>query len=70
MSARPYGSIALVCGGVIVGGLGPYFVFMRPPLLPEDPRFMGASLADIEATLPGLSAWLRRVFDGWLRSTS
>lgn len=62
MSAHPCSTIALACGGVILVGLGLYFVFIRPPLLPEDPRFMGASLAEIQANLPGLSTWLRRVF--------
>jgi hypothetical protein len=43
-------------------GLGLYFVFIRPPLLPEDPRFMGTSLAGIQSAIPGLLTWLRRVF--------
>ena len=43
-------------------GLGLYFVFVRPPLLPEDPRYMGTTLAEIQATMPGLLIWLRRVF--------
>jgi len=43
-------------------GLGLYFVFLRPPLLPEDPRYMGTSLAAIQASVPGLLVWLRRVF--------
>src|SRR5215207_3487089 len=43
-------------------GLGLYFVFIRPPLLPEDPRYMGTTLAELQATLPGLLIWLRRVF--------
>ena len=42
--------------------VGVYFAFLRPPLLPEDPRFMGTSLAEIQATVPGLMIWLRRVF--------
>ena len=42
--------------------LGVYFAFVRPPLLPEDPRFIGTSLANIQATVPGLMIWLRRVF--------
>lgn len=42
--------------------LGVYFAFLRPALLPEDPRFMGTSLAKIQATVPGLMIWLRRVF--------
>lgn len=52
----------LTVGGVILAGLGLYFVFLRPPLLPEDPRFMGATLAQIKAVLPGLPLWLTRVF--------
>ncbi len=43
-------------------GLGVYFVFVRPPLLPEDPRFMATTQAQILATMPGLMVWLRRVF--------
>lgn len=59
---RPYSATALVLGGAILVGLGVYFAFLRPPLLPEDLRSMGASLASIDATLPGLPVWLHRVF--------
>ena len=59
---RPYSAMALAFGGVILMGLGLYFIFLRPPLLPEDPRFMGTSLAQILETTPGLLVWLRRVF--------
>ena len=55
-------STFLVFNGVILMGLGLYFVFIRPALLPEDPRFMGTTLAEIQATMPGLLTWLRRVF--------
>lgn len=55
-------SAFLVFNGVILMGLGLYFVFIRPALLPEDPRFMGTTLAEIQATMPGLLSWLRRVF--------
>ena len=48
--------------GVWLVGLGVYFIFIRPPLLPEDPRFMGATLAQIQQGLPGLAGWLRMVF--------
>ena len=43
-------------------GLGLYFIFLRPPLLPEDLRFMDASLAQIQNTIPRLQLWLARVF--------
>lgn len=48
--------------GVWLVGLGLYFILMRPSLLPEDTRFIGSSLAQIRASLPGLEGWLHRVF--------
>ena len=62
MSLRPYSATVLALGGMILMILGLYFVFVRPPLLPEDSRYMGASLEQIQATVPGLLVWLRRVF--------
>ena len=59
---RPDSSISLAFGGLILMGLGLYFIFLRPPLLPEDPRFMGTSLATIHASVPGLLTWLSRVY--------
>ena len=59
---RSPSSTFLVFNGVILMGLGLYFIFIRPPLLPEDPRFMGTTLAEIQATAPGLLIWLHRVF--------
>ena len=59
---KPYSATALAVGGGILAGLGIYFVFLRPSLLPEDLRFMGASLAQVEATIPGLPIWLLQVF--------
>ena len=48
--------------GVWLVGLGLYFIFLRPPLLPEDARFMGTSLVQIHAAVPGIDAWLKKVF--------
>jgi hypothetical protein len=62
MQLRPYSATVLALGGAIVMILGLYFVFLRPPLLPEDPRFMGTSLAQVQISVPGLVIWLRRVF--------
>ena len=62
MTVRPYSATILALGGAILMILGLYFVFPRPPLLPEDPRFMGTSLAQIQMSVPGLLIWLRRVF--------
>lgn len=52
----------LIACGVWLVGLGLYFIVLRPPLLPEDPRFMGTTLAQIRTAVPGLESWLNRVF--------
>ena len=49
-------------GGVVLAGIGAFFIFVRPPLLPEDLRFLGRSGEEIEQLLPQLRRWLRRVF--------
>jgi len=55
-------SAALGLGGIILVGLGLYFIFIRPALLPEDPRFMGTTLEAVRSGFPGLLQWLPRVF--------
>ena len=62
MKIQLFASGALTFGGVILMGMGLYFAFLRPPLLPEDLRYMGASLAQIQTAMPGLAPWLVRVF--------
>ncbi len=52
----------LTACGVWLVGLGLYFIFLRPPLLPEDPRFMGTTLEQIRFSVPELEGWLRKVF--------
>ena len=51
-----------VACGVWLVGLGLYFIVLRPPLLPEDTRFMGTDLAAIRTAVPALETWLQRVF--------
>jgi hypothetical protein len=50
-----------VCG-IWLMGLGLYFMFMRPALLPEDLRYIGATLSEIRSDAPGIIDWLGRVF--------
>ena len=52
----------LMACGVWLVGLGLYFIVLRPPLLPEDPRFMGTTLEQIRTAVPGLEGWLKIVF--------
>ena len=60
--ARHVSTWMLIACGIWLVSLGLYFIFLRPPLLPEDTRFMGSSLAQVRAAVPGLEGWLQRVF--------
>jgi hypothetical protein len=51
-----------VACGVWLVGLGFYFIVLRPPLLPEDARFMGTTLGQARTAVPGLESWLQKVF--------
>jgi hypothetical protein len=59
---RPVSTWMLTACGVWLVGLGLYFIVLRPALLPEDPRFMGTTLAQIRTAVPGLESWLKKVF--------
>ena len=70
MTALAVGLMA-VCGVILVG-IGGFFIALRPPLLPEDLLFMDTTVERIEAQVPGLTRWLRRVFwvmGGYVSST-
>lgn len=54
--------VFVACGLWLVV-IGIYFIFLRPALLPEDPRFMGSSFETIRAATPGLERWLNLVFN-------
>jgi hypothetical protein len=58
----PPSSIALAIAGVLLVGTGLYFIILRPPLLPEDVRFMGLTAAQLDPIRPRLEAWLIHVF--------
>ena len=53
--------IFISCGIWLIG-LGGYFMFVRPPLLPEDLRYLGSNAVQVDVLLPHLAAWLRHVF--------
>jgi hypothetical protein len=50
-----------VCGLAVVG-IGVFFVALRPPLLPEDRRYIAAPRESLDVVLPGLGRWLEKVF--------
>ncbi|MBN9209790.1 MAG: hypothetical protein J0H96_14215 [Microbacterium ginsengisoli] len=42
--------------------IGAYFALLRPSMLPEDERFVGASMSELQMVAPAIGAWLSRVF--------
>jgi hypothetical protein len=47
---------------LVVVGIGVFFVAFRPPLWPEDRRYIAAPQDSLDAALPGLALWLEKVF--------
>jgi hypothetical protein len=58
---RPAQWLIVACGVWLVG-LGLYFIFVRPSLLPEDPQYMGVDPQRLLSTAPRLADWLDKVF--------
>ena len=61
-SAWSPSSILLAIAGILLIGIGLYFIVLRPPLLPEDMRFMGLSASQLDPVRSRLAAWLTYVF--------
>lgn len=62
MKTNNYFKFGLLLEGIILMGMGCYFIFFRPPLLPEDYRYIGTSNIEINNHIPGLTFWLKKVF--------
>ena len=54
-------SILLATAGASLVLTGIYFLFLRPPLLPEDIRYMDLSETQAMAVAPKLETWLTQV---------
>jgi hypothetical protein len=61
-SSWPPSAILLLLAGITLIGTGLYFLLLRPPLLPEDVRYMGLNEAQLVAVRPRLEMWLTHVF--------
>ena len=59
---KPYSASCLTLGGFFHAGIGMYFIFLRPPLLPEDLQYMNTTLSVVKNNIFSLSAWLQKVF--------
>jgi hypothetical protein len=55
-------SVVLAGSGVLLIGVGFYFLFLRPPLLPEDIRYMNLTPTELQSIGPRLGGWLTHVF--------
>jgi hypothetical protein len=68
----PISALVLAATGVTVAGTGLYFIFLRPPLLSEDLRYLSLSSAQLDVVRLHLEAWLTqvfRVFGGYILAT-
>ena len=48
--------------GLVLAGMGIFFIFVRPALLPEDLHFLQQQEKEIDTAVPRLRRWLRHVF--------
>ncbi len=60
-------SYVLVCIGILAIGLGLFLIFVRPifVFLPEDAKFIGATVSDVAIFNPALVHWIQFVFRSW-----
>jgi uncharacterized membrane protein YphA (DoxX/SURF4 family) len=61
-SAWTISSMLLAAAGASLILAGLYFLLLRPPLLPEDVRYMNLSPVELGVVRPRLEAWLTHVF--------
>jgi hypothetical protein len=72
MTSRACHSTILALCAIVLIGLGLYFILLRPPLLPEDVRYIGATLEQVQAVAPGFAGWSAKVFSvlgGYIMAT-
>jgi hypothetical protein len=65
-------SILLAVSGILLVCVGFYFLFLRPPLLPEDIRYVSFTPAELQLVGPRLESWLTfvfRVMGGYIAAT-
>lgn len=64
LESKPWtpSSIVLIIAGIALIGVGLYFILLRPPLLPEDIRYLALPTAQLDILRPRLEMWLTHVF--------
>jgi len=58
----PVSAILLALSGILLIGVGCYFLFLRPALLSEDIRYMQLTPAELQSVGARLGSWLTHVF--------
>lgn len=58
----PPSAILLCLYGIALVGIGLFFIVMRPALLPEDTRYIGVSITELQGSYPNFVPWLFHVF--------
>ncbi|MEJ7610504.1 MAG: hypothetical protein WKF88_04925 [Ferruginibacter sp.] len=69
---KPYSATALALTGLLLAGMGLYFIYIRPALLGEDLKYMGTTFQNVQENMPGLFKRLQKVFwvmGGYIFST-
>ena len=62
MKSTKYIKYALIAQGIILIGMGLYFISVRPSLLPEDFAYIGTDEGELGENIPRLYNWLDKVF--------
>lgn len=55
-------SMLLAASGILLVSVGIYFLFLRPPLLPEDIQYMSLTQPELQSIGLRLTWWLTQVF--------
>ena len=63
-ATRPWSpsTLLLAVAAIMLIAMGAYFIFLRPPLLPEDVRYIGLTAAQLDGIRAPLESWLTHVF--------
>ena len=68
----PISFMLMAAAGMLIAGIGVFFIFLRPPLLIEDIHYMHLSAAELGTIGPRLKLWLTqvlRVLGGYMFAT-
>lgn len=61
-SNKTYSARVLALAGLLLAGMGLHFIFIRPPLLPGNQRYMIPPLHNANDNKPGLANGLQKIF--------